>query len=142
MPRDDGRFTMDERGKDAMHGLNNTLQTLCPCGCGRMVRNVKNRNGRMRMFFDDKCRNRWYSRAREIGKGLMVSNLPAEDIVALIDAAKRLERGSGIIIKDKAEVEVRKKRQEHFDLDSMAPRERLMELARCAGKMMGILKKS
>lgn len=89
------------KDEDAVHGLNNTLQTLCPCGCGRLVRNVKNRNGRMKMFFDDKCRGRWYGRAREIGKGILEKRkqqefidldamLPQERLGALVRFAEKM----------------------------------------------------
>ena len=92
----------------------------CVCGCGRMVRKVKNRNGRVKEYLSDKCRTRHNAEAQRIGRGLMKTGMPAEAIRrALVRAAMK---------------PIRRKRQEYIDIDVMTKQERLGALCRAAEK--------
>ena len=92
----------------------------CVCGCGRMVRKVKNRNGRTKEFFGDECRTRHNATAQKIGRGLMKTGMPVEAVQrALVRAAMK---------------PIRRKRQEYIDLDAMKKQERLGALCRAAEK--------
>lgn len=96
----------------------------CACGCGRMVRKVKNRNGWVKEYLSDKCRTRHNAEAQRIGRGLMKTGIPAEAIRrAMIRAAMK---------------PIRRKRQEYVDIDAMTKQERLGALCRAAEKM-GVL---
>jgi hypothetical protein len=88
----------------AVHGLR-----PCACGCSRMVKITKNRNGIEKKFFSDKCRTAVDARARHIGRAVVARGIRAEDL----------------IIGDR-------RRQEFVDLDRMTRQERLGALCRAA----------
>ncbi len=82
-----------------------------------MVENVKNRNGKEKIFYSDACRTRYHSRARELGHEILANALDMR-------MAKRA-----------ALLPVRIRRAEMVDLESMRPQERLGALCRAAEKM-------
>ena len=99
----------------------------CACGCGRMVRKVKNRNGRIKEYFSDKCRTRYNAAAQRIGRGLMKTGMPVEAVQRALARA--------------AMEPVRRGRQEYIDIDAMTKQERLGALCRAAEKA-GILERT
>jgi len=115
-----------KRESQAVHGLK-----PCLCGCGRMVPQVKNDNGLVKGFFDDKCRGRWHSRARAIGQRMLHVNIPEAELRGLIEALGKMGPGR-IVIADRALRARRRKRQEYVDLDAMTPEKRRRELCRAA----------
>lgn len=116
-----------KKDMQAVHGLE-----PCLCGCKEMVPQVKNDNGLVKGFFNDKCRARWHSRARALGQQVFRANIPEAEIRGFIEAIKRMGPGR-VVITDKALRETRRKRQEYIDLDAMTMEERRRELCRASG---------
>ena len=143
--RADGPRSTAPTDNQAVHGLTGAVDgssrtgvspvwNLCVCGCGRMVQQVTNRNGLMKEYFDDKCRERMSSRARDIGRRVIRSGVPESTVDTLLKQARSIEPGK-LLVLDRGKRELRRKRQEYVDLDGMSPQERLGALCRAAEKM-------
>src|SRR3990170_1722521 len=94
----------------------------CPCGCGKMVQQIQNRNGLMKRFFNDKCRQSFDTQARQIGRGIITLKLSQAEREALIETMR--QAGPGRI------AEIKKEKREMIDMDLLTPHDRLRELCR------------
>ena len=87
-----------------------------------MVQQIRNRNGLMKRFFDNKCRERYDAQARQIGREIITLKLSQAEREALVEPMR--QAGSGRI------AEIKKEKREMIDMDFLTPRERLGELCR------------
>lgn len=110
-------ITAPDRGQIGQEQADNGL-SACICGCGRMVRNVRNRNGRVKEYYEAECRTRHNARAQRLGRQVLSIGLP-------MDRAMRA-------VSREALRPLRKVRQESVDLGPLPKQERLGLLCRAA----------